>query len=315
MNELKVPVIDLSLDEKTVGELIYQACTTVGFFYISNHGLPESFKNDYFSKMEKLFALPLEEKMKVLQDENNKGYTPFEEETLDGPNQSKGDTKEGFYFSREIAADSEEAKLPLHGPNQWPDESVLPGFRKATEEYQAAMTDLGNRLLGFFDLALGLPKGFFLKKFERPMAFLRLLKYSSEVSDPTKGIFAAGAHSDYGMLTILANDDVPGLQINIKGTWTDVQPIPGTFIINIGDMLERWTNGKFMSTVHRVLNLEGRVRYSAPFFYDPNFETLVEVIPSCCDGKKPAYPPIMSGQHLLDKYASTHEGYAGPITA
>ncbi|GIL87645.1 hypothetical protein Vretimale_14674 [Volvox reticuliferus] len=188
--------------------------------------------------------------------------------------------------------------------------------------------------------------------FDRPMVTLRPLHYSGEVSDPGAGVFGAGAHTDYGMLTILATDDTPGLQIwtgpdvasrsasNISnansgggswgeregagageegaatagGRWRDVEPIAGAFIINLGDMLERWTNGRYRSTLHRVINTSGRERYSIAFFFEPNFDAEVAVLPVCCGpDDPPRYPPTTAGQHLLDKYAATHAGYHGPV--
>ncbi|GMH36874.1 hypothetical protein BSKO_04747 [Bryopsis sp. KO-2023] len=300
MGELKVPVIDLSLDDETVGKLFYEACSKIGAFYITNHGLSKSFVDGYFSMVEKMYDLPLEEKMKLQINENSRGYIPMGNETL-SKGQSMADRKEGFTVARESPAGSDEAKLPLHGQNQWFDEALLPGFRKATEEFQAAMTALATRLLGYLEISLGLPKDFFVKFFDRPVDFLKLLKYPAVVSDPTKGIFAAGPHKDCGLATILATNDVPGLQVEIEGVWTDIPPIPGAFMIVIGDLLERWTNDKFKSVLHRVITVEGKERYTAAFFYEPTFDTLVEVIPSCCDGQPPKHPPIMSGQHILQK--------------
>ncbi|GMH36872.1 hypothetical protein BSKO_04745 [Bryopsis sp. KO-2023] len=306
----KVPVIDLSLDDETVGKLFYDACSTTGAFYITNHGLSESFVDGYLSMVKKMYDLPLKEKMKLHSNEKNRGYVPMGKEILSKDQHAKADTKEGFLLTREIPASSDEAKLPLHGQNQWFDEAILPGFRKATENFQAAMTALATRLLGYLEISLGLPKDFFVKFFDRPMDFLKLLKYHPVVSDPKNGIFAAGPHRDYGVATIIATDEVPGLQVEIEGVWNDVPPISGAFMIVTGDLLERWTNGKFKSVLHRVINTEGKERYSVGFFYEPTFDTLVEVIPSCCNGQPPKHPPITSGQHTLQKMTShVHAGY------
>ncbi|EFJ48980.1 hypothetical protein VOLCADRAFT_59825, partial [Volvox carteri f. nagariensis] len=298
------------------------ACISSGFFYVSNHGVAESLVYDTFQQQRALFALPLESKMALLQNENNRGYTPFREETLDPAHQKHGDTKEGFYFGREIPEDSEEVSKPLHGPNQWPDPQLLPRYREVTWQYYEALYGLGMRLLRLVALSLDLPPDYFAAAFDRPMVALRPLHYSGERSDPGAGVFGAGAHSDYGMLTILATDDVPGLQVGGAGgrgraggnrRWWDVEPIPGTFIINLGDMLERWTNGRYRSTLHRVINTTGRERYSIAFFFEPNFDAQVVALPCCCGpDNPPRYPPTTAGQHLLDKYAATHAGYHGP---
>lgn len=149
------------------------------------------------------------------------------------------------------------------------------------------------------------------------MAFLRLLHYSSEKSNVEKGVYACGAHSDYGMVTILAMDDNPGLQIMLcdkdadRETWIDVTPPPiGTFVVNLGDMLERWTNAKYKSTIHRVVSVSGKERYSIPFFYEPAFDTVVSCL-ECCIGEDGIvkYPKTTSGEHLLSKYRETHSDF------
>lgn len=157
------------------------------------------------------------------------------EETLDPARQSMGDTKEGYYIGRHVDADSEEARKPLHGPNVWPDENLLPGWRETMEGYFQAVSALGQRLTNLLGLALGLKEGAFSPHFTRPMAALRLLRYTEQKAVPEEGIFSAGAHSDYGMITILTTDQVPGLQILSKqGEWLDVSPKRDCFIVNLG---------------------------------------------------------------------------------
>uniref|UniRef100_A0A7R9YQ36 Fe2OG dioxygenase domain-containing protein n=1 Tax=Chlamydomonas euryale TaxID=1486919 RepID=A0A7R9YQ36_9CHLO len=313
MLQSDVPVIDMSLPEPEAAAAMRAACVGPGFFYVSNHGVDGELVDLTFDRTRSLFALPLEEKQRLLQDKNNRGWTPFQEETLDPANQTCGDTKEGFYFGREIAADSPEASKPLHGPNQWPDEALVPGLRDAYTRYFNALWALGTKLLRLVALALDLPPDHFDPHFQQPIVSLRPLHYSGTKSAPGDGVFGAGAHTDYGMLTILKTDEVPGLQIHTSGAWRDVPPMPGAFIINLGDMLERWTNGMFHSTLHRVVNTTGQERYSIAFFFEPNFEAIVECLPQCCGpDRPPKYPPTTAGQHLLDKYAATHAGYSGP---
>ncbi len=140
---------------------------------------------------------------------------------------------------------------------------------------------------------------------------------AATLSKPSDGIYAAGAHTDYGLVTILATDDVPGLQIHTDSVgWTDVAPLPKTFIVNLGDMLERWTNGAFRSTLHRVISTSGRERYSIAYFFEPAFDAVVEALPQCCsEDNPPRFAPTTAGQHLLDKYAQTHAGYHGATKA
>jgi len=149
------------------------------------------------------------------------------------------------------------------------------------------------------------------------MLFLRLLHYSeikSSVDEEGKGVYACGEHTDYGMITLLSTDENPGLQIKLKdGQWIDIPPRKDAFIVNLGDMLERWTNGIYRSTPHRVMNRTGAERLSVPFFFEPNFDCRVECLKCCLgDGEQPKFPPTSSGQHLLDKYRSTHADFIDP---
>jgi isopenicillin N synthase-like dioxygenase len=180
-----------------------QACEQVGFFYVINGGVEPALMEEAFKASAALFELPAEVKRALLATpaNNNRGWTPLGEETLDPARQSRGDTKEGYYIGREVAADSPEAALPLHGPNVWPPEALLPGWRDTMERYAAACRALGMRLTRLLALALGLAPGFFNERFDAPQFFLRLLRYSAETSAPAEGVFGAGAHSDYGMLT------------------------------------------------------------------------------------------------------------------
>ncbi|CAK0779497.1 hypothetical protein CVIRNUC_004789 [Coccomyxa viridis] len=306
----EVPVIDLGQDEATAAGQVHSACLNTGFFYVAHHGVDEALVKQVFEENRRFFSLPEQEKRRILANESNRGYTPMSEETLDAPNQTEGDTKEGLYFGREVPAGSEDAHLPLHGPNQWPAQEVLPKYKQVTQAYFSAVTALGMRLLRLLALALELPAEHFDPMFSKPMLFLRPLHYAPRKSHPDQGIFGAGAHSDYGMLTLLKTDQHPGLQIWSKGQFVDVPPRDGMFIVNLGDMLERWTNGRFRSTLHRVVVDGSADRYSIPFFFEPNFDTQVECLPSCCSpDHPPRFPPTTSGQHLLDKYAQTHANY------
>jgi len=192
------------------------------------------------------------------------------------------------------------------------------------ELYLERMSALGFRLVGLLALSLGLDDTFFDEAFTDPTATIRLLHYASVTSQPDAGVFACGAHSDYGMLTLLLTDG-PGLQILAKdtGEWVDVPHVPNAFVVNLGDMLERWTNGLYRSTPHRVLTTasasgeEGKNdRYSIPFFYEPNFDAVVKCLDVCCsDTNPPKYEPTTSGQHLLGKYKETHADFAPDTTA
>ena len=328
----KLSVIDLGTVENGTGpigtaseiaiaKVLNNACRNDGFFYLKNHGVSSELIEKTF-EMSKVFftKLTLDEKKTVLVT-NSRGYTPMAEETLDPKNQTRGDTKEGYYIGNVEKTDNSK---DADWVNIWPDEdrlSVLKGWKNTMKEYFNQIHILGMRMLRILALSLDLDADFFDDKFTNPMEALRLLHYSEEKSSTEEGVLGCGAHSDYGMLTFLITDHVPGLEILRKGKlsnattgittekeeWMPVPPVKDTFIVNLGDMLQRWTNDTYSSTVHRVVNRQGLERYSIPFFFEPNFDTVVEVLESYCSENNPAkYPPTTSGEHLLSKYAETH---------
>jgi isopenicillin N synthase-like dioxygenase len=171
------------------------------------------------------------------------------------------------------------------------------------------MQDLGTKVLSAFALALDLPEDFFADKVTKPLTTLRLLHYPPQEGRIDESRLGAGAHTDFGCFTMLWQDDAGGLQVrNSAGEFIDAVPIAGTFVVNVGDMMARWTNDRFASTTHRVINASGRERYSMAFFFDPNFDAEVSCLPTClAPGESPHYPPTTSGQHLLDRIAETFE--------
>eukprot|EP00039_Didymoeca_costata_P008567 m.113569 g.113569 ORF g.113569 m.113569 type:complete len:326 (+) comp14136_c0_seq4:155-1132(+) len=310
LESFHLPVIDISEEQQEVATAtqVRAACIDSGFFCITNHGISSDLLTRVYKLSKAFFAMPIEVKETILV-RDSRGWTPLAEETLDPTNQKRGDTKEGIYIGREPEAD--ELGLPLRAENIWPDENQNPslqGYKETMLEYHSAMTALGLRMLRLISLALQLPSPeHFHKHFTRPLNVLRLLRYSNEVSSPGDGVIGCGAHTDYGMLTFLSTDDVPGLEVYTDGSWKAVPVRPDDFIVNIGDMLERWSNGLFKSTLHRVVNREGRERFSIPFFFEPNFDTLVEVLQQCISDDRPAkHKPITSGEFVLEKYKETH---------
>jgi len=311
-----VPVIDLAplggSDEaarRRTAQAIGRACEEVGFLYIANHGIPDSLLQHTFDEAKRFFALPLAEKMKldIANSANYRGYFPLKGETTDVT--AMGDLKEGFDLMRELGPDDPDVRAgkPLHGPNQWPAEDVLPGFRQSILAYYAAMEALAQRLLRGMALSLDLEEGFFAARTRKALAYLRLLHYPPQQGMIDEREIGCGAHSDYGCLTILAQDAVGGLQLrNSAGEWIEAPPIPGTFVINLGDQMARWTNERFQATPHRVINRSGRERYSIPFFFDPDFDAVIECLPSCQGpGNPPKHPPITGGEHLLSMLKAT----------
>ncbi|CAH1447762.1 unnamed protein product [Lactuca virosa] len=315
-NVSKLNSIDLSSPHiPTSVSLLKQACTDSGFFYVTNHGISEEFMDEVFAESKKFFDLPLEEKMKLLRNEKHRGYTPVLDELLDPANQLHGDHKEGFYIGIELPEDDPEAQRTFYGPNLWPDSDILPGWRQTMEKYHQQALEVVKKIARLIALSLDLDADFFEQPemLGKPIAVLRLLHYGvlGQVSDPLKGIYGAGAHSDYGLITLLATDSVSGLQIckdkdAEPRVWESVEPLKGAFVVNLGDMLERWSNCIFRSTLHRVLG-NGQERYSIPYFVEPSHDCVVECLPTCHSKQNPPkFPPIKCETYLLQRYQDTH---------
>ncbi|EKX39267.1 hypothetical protein GUITHDRAFT_76562 [Guillardia theta CCMP2712] len=213
-----VPVVDMAGGEEEAARRMSEACREFGFFYLVGHGVEEELRAKLYEEMRRFFALPegTKEKYHTRTNSYNRGWTPMEEETLDPSKQTRGDTKEGYYIGREIPLEGHPMSgKPLHGPNVWPSEEELPGWKETMERYFESVSMVGHRLLRLLALS-------------QPMLFLRLLHYSeikSSVDEEGKGVYACGEHTDYGMITLLSTDENPGLQIKLKdGQWIDIPP-------------------------------------------------------------------------------------------
>lgn len=303
-----LPILDLSSwregDRASLTRIAAEAgaaCRDVGFFYVVNHAVDDDLIAAAFDQSRRFFALPLAERQALAIERigGNRGYSGMLHEALDpgrGP-----DMKEAFNVGLEIAPDDPDllSGQPFRSLNAWP---RLPRFRETLLAYYDACAALGARLHRAFACDLGLRADYFDDKFDRPMATLRLLHYPAPPrgSDPRTG---AGVHTDYGNLTLLATDDVGGLEVRARnGEWIEALVVPGAFIVNIGDCLMRWTNDIYVSTPHRVVNRSARERYSIAFFYDPNPEAVVETIPSCVrQGERVRYPPILAADYLKQR--------------
>lgn len=309
-----LPCIDLSSpDLQKSASLVRQASLDSGFFYVINHGISEEFLETVFRQSKTFFGLPKEEKTKLLRNEKHRGYTPFRDETLDPEKQTEGDSKEGFYIGVEVAEDDPKASKEFYGPNIWPSTDLLLGWRKVMEKYHQEALEVGRKIAKLIALALDLDVDFFNKPgmLDEPIAVLRLLHYEGKASNPELGIYGAGAHTDYGLITLLVTDDVAGLQIcknkdACPQIWEDVPALKGGFIVNLGDMLERWSNSIFKSTLHRVV-ISGQQRYSIAYFLEPSHDCLVECLPTCySETNLPKYPPVKCEDYLSKRYKDTH---------
>ena len=255
------------------------ACRTFGFFYISGHGVPEDLQQRLEDLSQALFALPEVDKAAIAMHHGGRawrGWFPFEGELTSG----RPDRKEGYY----VGAEGPPSDLPLHGPNLFP--TALPELRPVVLAYLDAMTTLGHALMRGIGLGLGLPASWFDEHLTAdPLILFRVFRYPPEAGlvDPNWGV---AEHTDYGLLTILRQDASGGLQVHAPSGWIDAPPIPGTFVCNLGDMLERMTGGRYRSTPHRVRNTSNRDRLSFPFFFDPAWDA--EVLPVPLEGEGPA---------------------------
>lgn len=305
-----MPVIDLAgttdcvETAKRVAAEVDEACRTIGFLAIKNHGVSDAVINDMWTQTTAYFDLPTEEKNHlVMSEEYPYGYSGFAEESLSKGygEAAKPDLKECF----SIGPHNPDALMPLV---RWP--SSPPGMVQAWKNYYGAMEGLSNHLLTLFALALKLPENYFTSKSTYHRSALRAINYPFQEIPPLTGQIRAGAHTDYGTLTILRQDAVGGLQVqNREKEWCDVPVIPGTYVINIGDLMQRWTNDIWVSTPHQVVNPpadKGNRRQSVAFFHNINHDQMVECIPTCKSPDNPAkYPPILAWDHLMEKHLAS----------
>ncbi|HUZ71972.1 MAG TPA: 2-oxoglutarate and iron-dependent oxygenase domain-containing protein [Stellaceae bacterium] len=310
-----LPVIDIGLlhgdgprGRRLIAARLRQACIATGFFYVANHGVDAALPERLFAAAKRFFDQPLAVKRQVAMSgaDMERGYEGVGGQMLDAA--TGLDRKESIFIGIDWPPDHPlvRAGTPHHGPNRWP--QGLPGWRVAVEAYFAAMERLARTLLDGLALSLDLPWGHFDPCLVDHMSSLRLLHYPPHpTADPNREV-GCGAHTDWGALTVLAQDDTGGLEIRQpSGEWIAATPVPGTFVVNLGDMMARWTNDLYASTPHRVLNRSAKDRYSAAFFFDPAFHTRVECLPTCQGAGRPArYPPISSGEHLAAMYRKTY---------
>jgi isopenicillin N synthase-like dioxygenase len=315
MSFTSIPVIDIGglrsnniEDRRAIAAQIRKACHEAGFFYITNHGISEDAIARILAETKRFFDLPLKVKKQVsiAQSFISRGYEPLGYQSLD--TNAAPDLKEGYYIGVERGPDDPLVQMgtPNHGSNQWV--SALPGWREEMENYFALMTNLASLLLRGLALSLKVDETYFDPMIDDPMAILRLLHYPPHPLDAQANQLGCGTHTDWGALTILLQDQTGGLEVcTSDGKWIQATPIPGTFVINLGDMMARWTNDFYQSTPHRVANRSGKERYSIPFFFDANYHAKVECISTCQNSTNPPkYPPITAGEHIMEMYRKTY---------
>jgi isopenicillin N synthase-like dioxygenase len=291
---------------------VHDALTQVGFFVITGHDVAQALVARAFAEAGRFHDQPMPRKLAVKMNEHNNGYMAlgrYAVWTSEVNRNDKPDLNEAFFIKRERGPDDPLLRSGRRfvGPNRWPDEQTLPGFRAYVLEYVDAIDNLARRFLPAVAVALDLPAGFFDTAFTDSHFSFRLSHYPPVPAEANQ--FGIAPHTDANFMTFLAQTDVPGLQVRMpSGDWRDVPYVPGSFAVNAGDMLYRWTNGRFLSTPHRALPSVGRHRYAIPFFLGPRFDQLIECLPTCTGpGNPPRWPPITYAEWLAYWYDANYD--------
>ncbi len=312
MNQL--PIIDIAAlygDDhqawQQVAARIDAACCDWGFFYITGHGIAPARIEALLAAAKAFFAQPEAEKLKIdiTRTAHHRGYGAIATEQLDPSKPS--DLKETFDMGFHMDANHPEvlAGKPLRGPNRHPEQA---GWAPLMEQHYTDMQALAQTLLRAIAQALGIDRDFFDQRFAEPISVFRMIHYPPRHTASSAEQQGAGAHTDYGCVTLLYQDDAGGLQVqDVRGQWIDAPPIAGSFVVNIGDMMARWSNDRYKSTPHRVISPLGVHRYSMPFFAEPHPDTEISCLPNCSSADNPPkYPPVSSAEYLLSRFADTY---------
>ena len=324
----EIPVIDISNfsqgDEKAqaaVVDAVRDACERVGFFVITGHGVPEDTITRAFKLAREFFLRPADYKQRIKRPGPgiSRGYNSLASQALGRTmgTAAPPDLMESLGFGPLEIEDGpywREGYGPIHfHPNLWPD--GIAGFQEAVSDYWRAMEEVSTRLMRIFALALDLDEDFFVSRSDRHVTNMRINYYPAQLEPPEENQLRAGAHSDYGAFTLLRGENAPGgLQVLRRGgDWADVPMVEGGYIVNIGDLLMRWTNDRWVSTIHRVVNPPEEVRrntdrMSIAFFFAPNHDVEVRCLESCMSGDNPPrYEPITAGGHWRGKILAARQ--------
>lgn len=286
---------------RRVGEAIRQACSEVGFFYITNHGVPQTVIDQAMAAAKTFFAHSPEVKRQVAVNKRHRGW-----HALGGAlmyEATKPDFKEFFSMGLELPEDDPcvLAGEALRGPNQWP--AFMPELRTALDDYYAAIAHAGADLLKAVAVGLGIEQEFFAPKYGKPLQRTQMVYYPPHPPMAETDQFGVAPHTDYGCITLLYQDNSGGLQVRELGSnsWIDATPIEGSLVVNVGDLLARWSNDRFRSTLHRVINKSGHERYSIATFYDPTYSAMVDPCDLGIEASASLYPPVAAGDYILKR--------------
>lgn len=309
VTDTEIPIIDIgaflagepgSLEH--CARLLRHAYEDVGFWFLTGHGVAPDLVGAMFREAARFHAQPLEAKLALRINEHNIGYLPFRGATTRHSTLNKGNLpnlNEAYFVKRELAPDHPHvlANKKFRGRNQWP--AALPGFRETTLAYCAALEAVALAILPIYAAALDLPADHFAAGFDDPQLTLRLSHYPA-VSRFAENEFSLAPHSDTSFMTLLAQNEIPGLSLLTRtGRWIDAPAIAGAFLVNSGEMLRRWSNDRFIATPHRVFNRSGSDRYAIPFFFDCNADHVMRCLPSCTDAARPErYPPFTYTEYM-----------------
>ncbi|QJQ93869.1 MULTISPECIES: isopenicillin N synthase family oxygenase [Halomonadaceae] len=285
----------------SAGEAIRQACTEVGFFYIVNHGLSQPTIDEALTAAKAFFDLPLERKVEVAVDKRHRGFHRRGGAIM--YQATRPDEKEFYSMGLDLPEDDPcvRAGEALRGPNQWP--SFMPELQRAMDAYFHEVGRCGADLLRAVAVSLSLDPGFFATKYRKPLQRTQAIYYPVQTAERPADQFGVAPHTDYGCITLLYQDNAGGLQVRELGSerWIDAPFIEGSLVVNVGDLLSRWSNDRFQSTLHRVINTSGRERYSIATFFDPTYDAVVDPKELGVSAEVVKYPPVAAGDYILGR--------------
>ncbi|HWK46638.1 MAG TPA: 2-oxoglutarate and iron-dependent oxygenase domain-containing protein [Stellaceae bacterium] len=303
-----IPVIDIAGVRrhepdatKLAAAAIHEACVTSGFFYIKNHGVPDPVIDGAVAQARQFFHLPIEQKRKVAVNARHRGFNALGDALM--YEASRPDQKEFFSIGLELPEDDPDvvAGEKLRGPNNWP--ADMPDFRMALSGYYDALGACGADLMRAVAVSLGRTEDFFADKYRKRLQRTQIIYYPSQPPDIEDDQFGVAPHTDFGCVTLLWQDQNGGLEVLERSTksWLPAPPIPGTLVVNVGDLLGRWTNDRYASTPHRVVNRSGRERFSIATFYDPDYQALIDPRALGTPESECRYEPVPAGDHIIGR--------------